>query len=313
MTPYEEIDALNWSTLKHLHVSPRMLRWRADHPRPDTAALLRGRAIHCALFEPDRWPLAYIAQPAFGDMRRNSTKAERARWLASLANDETVVAQPYFDSRKKGSKAEKAVWVGSQPPGTTILVGDEDAARLLPAGVTVLPADEHALVVRCVEAIRAHPVAARMIRGGRVEEVVTWTDPTTGIACKARMDWISPRGVLDVKSTRHGTLRQIAADFAQFLYHGQLAWYHDGAIRAGVIPRDAELPQTIIVQTTEPFDVVPAHLGALDLDRGRQLYRSLLRRYVECQAAELWPGIAPDLIRLDLPSWAPSGDEEEGW
>lgn len=265
MTIYEEIDALNWSTIRHLATSPLLLRWRTEHPRADSDALRVGRGIHCATLEPERWATSYVAKPDFGD------------------------------GRTKAAKEAKATWLDSIKPG-----------------LEILDADEHALIERCAAAVRAHPAASRLIETGRAEEILTWTDEVTGAACKARVDLIAPTYVLDLKSTRQQTVRGMARDAASLLYHGQLAMYHDGAVSSRLIPRDhADGPYLIHVQTVEPYDVVPARLMAEDLERGRSLYRSLLQRYLDCQAAGWWPGIAPGVIDLELPSWAPSGSREQ--
>jgi hypothetical protein len=309
MTDYAAIDAMNWSTLKELAVSPRMLKWRVDHPREDTDALELGRAVHCAILEPQRFATAYIVEPDFGDPRTNAAKAERAAWLASLVPG--YIARPCFDRSTTAGKKAYAAFVDGLPEGAKVLVGTERAADLLGPDVETIHADEHALALRLADAVRSHPAAARLIEVGRREEIIEWVDEETGIKCKARVDFISPFYVLDLKSTRHTTIRAINADFARYLYHGQLAFYHDGAITARRIPREMpEGPYTIAVQTVEPHDVVPGRLMREDLEKGRALYRSLLRRYAACQAAEYWPGLAADVIDLDLPAWAPGGDEE---
>jgi exodeoxyribonuclease VIII len=305
---YASIEALNWSTLRHLATSALLLQWRADHPQPDSRAMMLGRAIHCAVLEPERWASDYIVEPDFGNLNSNAAKAERAAWLAEIAPGQ-LVARPCFDARKKDDKAARAAFFTGLPEGATVVVGDEDAVDLLGAGVEVLPADDHALATRCAEAVRSHPVAADMLSGGRAEEIVTWTDDEFGIPCKARMDFITPRFVLDLKSSRADSLRAISREFAGRMYHGQLAMYHDGAVAARAINGD-DTPRAIVVQTVEPYDVVPARLMRGDLDRGRSLYRSLMRQYVECQAAGWWPGLAPGLVDLDLPAWAPGGDAE---
>lgn len=264
---YAAIDAMNWSTLRHLATSAKLLRWRVDHPREDTDALELGRAAHCAILEPARWAESYVARPDFGDGRTKEAKAGKTAWLATLA-----------------------------------------------PGVEVLDADEHALVERMARAVREHPEAARLLHAGRAEEIVTWTDAATGLACKARVDFIAPGYVVDIKSTRRDTVRSITHDVATLLYYGQLAFYHDGARAAGLIPDDADGPFAIFAQKGEPFDVVPARLGLEAIERGRNLYRSLLDRYLACRAANWWPGIAPEVITLQLPPWAAGGDgEEQEW
>jgi len=96
------------------------------------------------------------------------------------------------------------------------------------------------------------------------------------------------------------------------LYFGQLAFYHDGAVQSGRLPKDAKLPCIVAVSTVEPYDTMAFRVSAETLEAGRILCRDLIRRYEQCLAAKLWPGIAPDLQTLELPNWAPGmmGSEE---
>lgn len=57
---YLEIDALNWSLLKEMAKSPAHFAYRREHPREDTPRLAFGRAVHCAVLEPDRFPRDYV-------------------------------------------------------------------------------------------------------------------------------------------------------------------------------------------------------------------------------------------------------------
>lgn len=260
-TPYEAIDAMNWSTLKLLATSAKLLRWRADHPREDTDALERGRRIHTAVLEPEKWARV-VPLPDFGDMRTKVAKAARDEWLA--ANQ----------------------------------------------GAEAIDADEHAMVGRVAAAVHAHEIAGSLLGTGRAEEVVTWVEPVSGLACKARVDFIAPRHIADLKTGRWSTVREMVRDRATYLDHGQIAFYLDGAIAAGRLPPDA-LHYIIGAQTVDPFDVVVGVLAPEDLDKGRMLYRRLIDRYLACRAANWWPGLAPEVITLRLPEWAAGGAEEE--
>jgi hypothetical protein len=102
-------------------------------------------------------------------------------------------------------------------------------------------------------------------------------------------------------------------DIAELLYHGQVAYYLDGAIAARVLPPDARA-YVVAAQTVEPFDVVAFEVGLEPLERGRRFVRSLIDKYAACQSAGWWPGLAPEVIPLQLPPWAAGGDEEgEDW
>ncbi|HEY3495251.1 MAG TPA: PD-(D/E)XK nuclease-like domain-containing protein [Polyangiaceae bacterium] len=256
---YESIQALNWSTLKLLETSPRLLQFRRTTPRRDTESLHIGRAIHACLLEPEAWE-HYVVMPEFSG---------------------------------KGSRAAKAEWLADRP------------------GSEIISAEDYAMVERCAESIRSHREAMKLITGGRREEVLRWTDAETGIACKARLDIVRPRDLCELKSTRHGTPREFLRDASRLLYHGQVAWYHDGAIAAGALPSNADNPSVVAVQTTEPYDVMAFRLKDMDLSAGRALWQSLIRRFSECSAANYWPGVAPTLLDYDVMPWASMGDGEQ--
>lgn len=80
MDKYRDIKALNWSSLRDMAASPLMYQWRQEHPRPDTAAMALGRAIHCAVLEPYEFETRYALRPDGLDGR---TKEGRA-WLADV-------------------------------------------------------------------------------------------------------------------------------------------------------------------------------------------------------------------------------------
>jgi len=315
MKVYAEIPGVNWSALKLIHTSPRLFKLRQEKPREDKKHLRLGRLIHCALLEPERFESEYVAEPDFGDMRTNTAKAKRAQWLAELSGHE-VAPRPYFDKRRKAGKNAAAEWEAMVAEANArVVIGDEPAESIVPE-VTVMTAAEYEVVRRCVESVREHETAREWLRGGRGEEVLTWTDEETGVACKARLDFIAPVRVTDVKSTSVQTEREMQAQVARYGYHGQIAFYHDGAVATRRIPALGYKPPALIfVQTVEPFDVVPFFLEGMELSAGRGFYRSLLRRYQECESTGWWPGIAPGPIPLELPRWAPDGEhhEDEGF
>ena len=266
---------LNWSTLKHMAVSPALLKWRVEHPRPDTPALRLGRAIHCRILEPKKFVNRWITTEPCSAQKKNG---ERCGSGGSL-----------YDKGKWYCKVK-----GHAPKGS----------KEAPPDVEVLAPEELELAKICGQNVLNHKVAAEMLEGGKFEESVEWENPETGITCRGRLDCLKPSEVIDLKSSRKETPRQFELDAARNLYHGQIAWYHDGAMQAGRIPQDAANPAIIMVSTAEPYDVAVFAVTDPVLEAGRNLYRDLLRRYAECQTADYWPGIAPDLIGLDLPNWA---------
>jgi hypothetical protein len=276
---------LNWSTLRHLAVSAKLLKWRVEHPQADTLDMRLGRAIHCAILEPLEYP---------------------KRW---------IVAGPCEATKKDGAAC------GSQ--GSLYLDGGwycrvrghgPEGAGPLPDGVEVLTEADVQTVKTCAAAVAEHKLATRTLTGGLPEHEIEWTEPETGIACRGRIDYLRPSQVVDLKSTIEETVRAFERTVANRMYHAQLAWYHDGAVHAGRLQPDAPLPVIVSVQKVEPYDVVVYQLSKHTYQAGQILYRDLLLRYRDCVAADHWPGIAPSMVELELPKWAPgmNGSEYEG-
>lgn len=273
--PVEHHARINWSTLRYIATSPKLLRWRVEHPQPDTDTLRLGRAIHCAILEPDEF---------------------EKRWTTVGRCAGTKKGGDVCGST--GSLYHEGSWYcrvrGHAPHGA----GDP------PDGMEVIAPESRELALVCAEAVRSHKKASGLFEGGYAEQSIEWTHEETGLACRGRLDYIRAKDIVDLKSTRYGTLREIQMDFARHLYYAQVAWYHDGAIAAGRLPKDAELPYIVAVSTTEPYDVVPYRLSRIAYEAGQIAYRDLLLKYAECQAAEWWPGIAPDMQTLEVPPWS---------
>lgn len=56
---YAKIDAVNWSSLKHMRESPLVYRHRLLHGFDDTPALAMGRVTHTLVFEPAKFEAQY--------------------------------------------------------------------------------------------------------------------------------------------------------------------------------------------------------------------------------------------------------------
>lgn len=90
MTDYCELPAINWSTLKHIrpgYGSPKHYDHATREPAPDKPAFTLGRAVHLALYEPERFERECAVYP--GPVRRG--KAWEA-FAAEHEGDEIVLA-----------------------------------------------------------------------------------------------------------------------------------------------------------------------------------------------------------------------------
>lgn len=217
----------------------------------------------------------------------------RAIHCAALEPDEfssRYVIAPKVDRRTTKGKAD---WEAFQADAGPREVLDRDAGHIID---------------QTSRALRGHSVACEML-AGKKEQVITWTDAETGIACKGRVDVAGTR-IVDLKSSSHGgSVRMLLREAAQRDYHGQCAWYHDGAVASGL--GLTELPAVVFVETSEPFDVVvlDMDLAPETMDEGRALYRRLLAEYQGCKLTDYWPGMAPDALPWTLPKWKRSAEE----
>ena len=172
------------------------------------------------------------------------------------------------------------------------------------------------VVERCAKSVHEHVEAIKLLKNCRTEETIQWVDQRTGVACKARMDSVSvsPSAFVDLKKCRD--LAWFERDARKFLYHGQIAWYFDGAVAASVLPHDAK-PYIIAVEDHDECDVLVYPIRDETLNKGRALCRRLLDLWVQCMETGLWPGRGPALTRFELPVFAEDAaagmHEPEGW
>jgi hypothetical protein len=112
----------------------------------------------------------------------------------------------------------------------------------------------------------------------------------------------------DLKTSYSAEQERFGRTAARFEYHAQLAFYLDGLTYAtGMRP-----PVKIIaVESTAPFDVSVFNVGDNEIELGRSHYKRLLRRVVECQEANHWPGRYTEEQELLLPLYAYPEDERE--
>lgn len=252
---YDAVDALNWSRLKELRKSPLHFSHACKVERRDTPSLKLGRAIHAAVFEPDRFDCEYLVFD--GDRR---TKAYKA-----------FVAEH----------------------------GDK----------TILSADEYVAATGTRDAVQAHPVSAKYLaEKAEAEKALVWTDSDTKIKCKARLDWVGPNVLVELKSARDISQHAFSSAMAQYGYHAQMAFQRHGLRELGL---PTPIPIIIAVESHPPFDVGVFAIQDDTLWAGEILVRSLLRRHRNMDHDKP-TGRYPGLTDLAIPSWAfPSDHEEE--
>lgn len=107
---YDAIDAVNWSRLKMIGKSPAHYRHNLLTPSKDTDARKRGRAVHMAVFEPERYLSATIVWDAG---RRHGRKwdafVEKNEGKDILTAAEARAVQDLANAIRSDATAEKYV------------------------------------------------------------------------------------------------------------------------------------------------------------------------------------------------------------
>lgn len=168
-------------------------------------------------------------------------------------------------------------------------------------------------VIQSASAVRRHGQAESLLRG-TTEFQVSWTEVTSGLQCKARVDLVGESHV-EVKSTADLGLRSFASRSANMGYHRQLAFHHDALLANGVIKPGTPI-YVIAVEQTAPYDVVVFELDRAAIEAGRADYQAYLSRVVSCSKSPgttwlgdrtvqgRWPGREPsEILPLGLPEW----------
>jgi hypothetical protein len=200
----------------------------------------------------------------------------------------------FAENIDKRTKTGKAVW---------------QAFLDVNAGKTILSLAEYTNACRIRDAVRSHPLVKPLLEDGKAEQTLTWTDRTTGIPCKGRLDWAcfnaaSPL-VLDLKTSRYATDERAFASAAYRLgYFGQMAHYVDGVCTInGIAP--LSIPAIVVaVESAPPYDVTVYELTEDALWAADEERKELLATLARCLEKDEWPGKHTSRVQLDMPAWS---------
>lgn len=143
---------------------------------------------------------------------------------------------------------------------------------------------------------------------GQPEASLLWDDTTHGIQRRARLDWLhnpipgQPRMVVDLKTAATANPADAGRVAHNFGYHQQAAWYLD-ALTATTGETDVAFIH-VMVEKEAPYLTSATQLDAEALARGRVLNDRAIRLYKQCLTTDTWPGYAPTIQPVSLPTWA---------
>jgi hypothetical protein len=276
---YDAIPALNFSVLKHVPAESRPRPAPATPPRAADAGA--GAGLAGPLLSPGAGPVRHRLRPA---PRSDSEPQDQG-------NGETP-KNPTATAEYKARLAE----FGQAHMGRTFVSPDDMA------------------VCRGIgDGVAAHRMAAGVLSGhGRTdpEAAVVWTDPETGLACKALIDLLDrdPEDgnyAVDLKSVDDASPGPFARLVASNQWHTQAAFYCWGLSMVGWPVRRF---LHVAVECKPPFGVAVYELDDAALDQGIREFRAHLDRWHRCVQDGHWPAYADRVEPLSLPKYAFTGE-----
>jgi hypothetical protein len=238
---------------------------------------------------PPKSPAHYAAHMA-GETKREQTKAMLLGTMSHLAVlepnklDTAFVEKPSdIDFRTKAGK-EWRESIGTTP---------------------ILDADEARAVRGIRDSIAAHSAAKELLAECDTE-VAMFAEHRSGLWIKGRVDALKAESdneavIVDVKTTSagadYGTFSRQAASLN---YHFSAAWYCHLAGLNGLPPCRF---YWIAVEVAPPYAVAVYEIHPDALDLGVGMMNDALELIAQCEDAGVWPGYAPEVQCLNLPSW----------
>lgn len=168
------------------------------------------------------------------------------------------------------------------------------------AGKVPILLHEHAAAERMADAVLTS-TAGPLFTNGRAEVSLSWVDEQTGVPLRGRFDYLLPGAIVDPKTCDKASptaIRKSAYDYGYWIQH---AAYTEGAKACGL----GDLPMIFVfVESKRPHLVTTAQPDPDAAAYGQRRWREAIDLYDACTQAGQWPGYAPDIIDIPLPSYA---------
>lgn len=157
-------------------------------------------------------------------------------------------------------------------------------------------------------ALLAHPQAGELLTGGEAEQTYLWQDAETGIWCRARLDYVRPGQIVDLKTTTDVSPDSLIKTIHKWGYHQQRDWYIGG--HRAIWGEEPEW-QFVFIDKNPPYLVTVADCDVTSALIGEARNRRARHIYAECQRTDIWPAHDQVIWTLPLPAYAEKNDLEE--
>jgi exodeoxyribonuclease VIII len=191
--------------------------------------------------------------------------------------------------------------------------GKADYAALVATGKQIVTGEEYRTALEIVRAIRRHPVAGGLFKGGEPEKILAVEREPHRLPLKGRPDWLAPQpAIVELKTatdaSREGFLRAVY----RHGYHLSAAYYRMLVGRATGTPEAAISHTFVVVETERPYAVAVYPTSERLLAEGRKLWETALARFDECWINRDWPSYPVETLDPATASGGPRFAVEDG-
>lgn len=168
------------------------------------------------------------------------------------------------------------------------------------AGKIIVSPAEHEKAHGMADAVKAHPIAQRVLftPGADMvyERTIDWT--WRGHTFRSTPDARSDRHIVDLKTTRDAEPDTLMRQATKLGYHAQLALY--GLAMEAAIGRKPRDYYIVAVESSPPYAVTVLELTGRAIEQGAKLINAWMDRFIECEQASSWPPYTESIVPFDV-------------
>lgn len=175
------------------------------------------------------------------------------------------------------------------------------------AGKSLLTVQQFYNISAIAKSVLNHPLAGKLLKGGKSEQSYFWSDEKTGLLCKCRPDYLKGKYCIDFKTTQSAKPENFMKSAYNFRYHVQAYWYLTGLKACGL---DVEEFIFVAVEKEPPYAVCVYAAGEEFLKLGEKDAENDLEVFRHCKESGIWYGYdeEPTVHTLEPPAWARKDD-----
>lgn len=166
---------------------------------------------------------------------------------------------------------------------------------------TIVSKEHYETILGILEACYKHPLASKLLKGGKNEISGFWRDPITDVKCKMRIDKLLDNDVIiDLKSCEDASLSGFRASINKYLYHIQSSFYLEGLgnIKQKLFSNFVHFA----VEKSAPYGIGIYTLDDVSLAAGSDEIRKHLEIYDTCMKNNIWSCYPEEIQNMSISS-----------